>query len=375
MTRRMDYCIILLILMIIAGCDEDGGGIAGIYNFTYDHKDFNQGCSMCNERYYFKFSDNSSGGRYYWIGVENQWGDILGFGRHKYITAPFSNATHFIDVSYSFKIDSSEGYYFCLYSTTDSFYVGSNEKDKHCGRFIIDSIIPITTIYNEPDCRQRCCTRGHRYAAVFRRGSGYTGARARMKARFGKLCGHEYNNFDTAFSVVHTGVAYETPIHYVIWAQFGFGKSRNQFDEIPPNRNFVYAEVNDYDSTQWCFYLDIIANDSTFDYDLELNQSTGTWTFTLDGVEKCALTSYDWYTTGNMVIWSGEVLNFEDDMAGTESNACVLSQCEYKETTWEDPNFDNPSNPPGIRRSDDEEWYIYIFDNETLHLYDRQPLM
>jgi hypothetical protein len=327
----------------------------------------------CAERYTFSFSDSVAGSRYYWIGIEKN-GRLFAYGDGKFMTAPFYNQTHYIDVNYTHGFSPWDSFNIYIYAAIYETDIGDLTNANGSGGPVVIGSIATWDPYM---CKYTCCTRpadaGARYyAQVYKDISGLIGASARMKARFGQLCGQSSGGTDTAFSVAWSGISYEAVSGNVVWVQIGYGINRNQFEHIPSYTPFAYGEVNpEFGDPEYTFLLRSDWNDSIDDYHFQLNPSNGKIIFSLNGTPWDTLQHPDWTRTGERIWWGAEILNYEDDMAGTNANRCVMSYCKYYDGSWHNANF--ISSGCFLRRSDEDEWQIYVYDNITLHIWDKNP--
>jgi hypothetical protein len=73
------------------------------------------------------------------------------------------------------------------------------------------------------------------------------------------------------------------------------------------------------------------AQDSVHLYQCDLDSSSGTWTFSLDGAAFNTYQDDAWKAvTASDVQWNGEIYNQEDDMPGTQTDKCNFTGCQYR---------------------------------------------
>jgi len=115
---------------------------------------------------------------------------------------------------------------------------------------------------------------------------------------------------------------------------------------------------------------------ATYDGDVKnyyftIDPAYGTSEVFFNGVRWMTLAHNDWKRTGETIWWGGEVMNYEDDMAGTFNNECIMRGCQYYTGSWHYAN--SRSTILNYRQTDDTEWQIYPQDDTTLYIWDKDP--
>jgi len=226
----------------------------------------------------------------------------------------------------------------------------------------------ITVYWDDSD---PCTNVGRQYAGAYKTESGIIGARAHIKARYGLLCDELNFASDTALSAAWIGVACEPVPYDVYHAQIGYAKYRNPY--YMPYIRFQYAELGyPGDSSVLIAVFDVPNEGSEDNYEVFLDQVTGTWTFEINDQFFYDLADTFWQAnTGQWVEWSGEIINIEDDMPGTEFDPCIMSFCTYNNGLGWHGGFKPPYN---YHISDPAEWNAeVVLDTSTLHIWDKNP--
>jgi hypothetical protein len=126
------------------------------------------------------------------------------------------------------------------------------------------------------------------------------------------------------------------------------------------------------DLIQYRFSENAVYNNISDSYGLSLDTNTGAISFYFNGTLWRTLYSDDWHHTGTRVGWGGEIFNFEDDMPGTYSNPCIISNCHYNNPDLHNPKFKTGSC--SIILTNQTEWGLYIINDSTFHIWDNNPL-
>ena len=120
---------------------------------------------------------------------------------------------------------------------------------------------------------------------------------------------------------------------------------------------------------------------STHKYEIELDKTTGKWTYSFDDVVWTTLPPdvvppyhFDdfWVgKTGETADYSGEIFNKQDDMPGTIENPCNFTGCQF--------NLDLGAYQPAgliatdVKSDDDNEWGANFVSGTALNIYDKHP--
>lgn len=206
-----------------------------------------------------------------------------------------------------------------------------------------------------------------------------------------KLCGPPGYKGATA-----SGLAWVTVLHYgltsiyghpEVWGQCGYGTWR--FRCLDTVFTALYLEVMPAQGSGDLYKRKVLVGvnlppppantDHTFT--LELDDATGSWFAKLDGV---VYAHYDSLATwqglrGNRVKFAGESIHLQDDMPGTFSNRCRVSEMVWKEQGMSyDSVWVTGQAPYGGHRyeTDPSEWRIEIdtaVDLNAIEIWDVNP--
>jgi outer membrane protein OmpA-like peptidoglycan-associated protein len=168
---------------------------------------------------------------------------------------------------------------------------------------------------------------GRHYTSGFKTVTKPIGVRAKIKTRYGKVCCEDEGCSTLAsYNVVYANVSGKAG--KLIWAQTGFGRERQP--GTTTINTYRYAEMKGatyhvkYDSDN------PPGEGSTHLYQCVLDKSTGKWTYTQDGTDWLTFSDKTWKNrTGESIQYTGEIINHEDDMAGTAGDKCELTECQY----------------------------------------------
>lgn len=287
------------------------------------------------------------------------------------LSAPFRDQA--IWLKYNYSQLSGPGYYdIRVLACNDVAYIGNMDSITR-----YSNAIPVYLAgWDAGTCLTTCCTKNavHGYSQIIMVKSGLTGVEAQLETRYGKLCRQDYSGSDTAFSVSTLGVGYENSEGAIIWAQIGCGVQRNQLASIPAYTPFIYGELVDYSQeVRYLLQPGVIYEGETHSYRIMLDQNSGTWFYYFDDVLLDTLMSDDWKRTGNLCQWGGEVLNWEDDMAGTEYERCLISQCRFRDDIYHNANFFDTTSY-FIDTTSDAEWGISVESQTSFDIWDKNPI-
>ena len=182
----------------------------------------------------------------------------------------------------------------------------------------------------EADVQTCTVTSGRKYAFAIKSINTAIGVRAKIKTRYGKLtCEDEGCSTKTAYHVVYANLS-GTGAAGTIWAQSGFGRERNAGSTAI--KTYRYGEMQgalykvNYDTAN------APAEGSGHLYQCELDQPSGTWTYSQDGTAWNKIADNGWKgKASDNISYPGEIFNSEDDMPGTDANKCEFTECQYLE--------------------------------------------
>ncbi len=188
-----------------------------------------------------------------------------------------------------------------------------------------------------------CCTETHAWAGVGKtnsQGKTLVGVQADIYTRYGaKLCGLPDDTINASFSLVWIEAAYDTVAGYNdwFWGQTGYGKLR--LENYPQGKMMRYIEVEYGDSLTVAREYDFENGGMTppgdgekHQFTLELDPATGAFTALYDSVDALVTDSVPAWQglLFEQVKFSAEILNIEDDMAGTASDKCYIYNLRTK---------------------------------------------
>jgi len=176
---------------------------------------------------------------------------------------------------------------------------------------------------------------GRHYAFAFKNLAGAVGVRAKIKTRYGKVCCEDEgcSTLDS-YCVVYANITNRTKTSAssakMIWAQTGFGRER---DNGTTNINkYRYAEMKGGGTAYKVLYDKDHppAEGSVHLYQCVVDPATGTWTYTQDGDNWNTFADPAWKNNASDSLqYTGEIIDQEDDMAGTDADKCEITECQY----------------------------------------------
>ena len=208
---------------------------------------------------------------------------------------------------------------------------------------------------------------GRLYAYARKSVANLTGAAARIKTRWGKVCCE-----DLPCNKAGKKNAYVNISRGGSWAQTGYRRYRE--DGSTTAKNMRYTEMNGSDYKRKDWPGDAPAEGSSHDYRIELDPSTGTWTFYYDGATPPASAFQDdgWKdSSGSVVNWPGEILNREDDMPGTSGDKCNFTNCQYR--VGGGSFVDAGIAAANLINDDNSEFGIELVSGKAFNMWDKKP--
>ncbi len=214
------------------------------------------------------------------------------------------------------------------------------------------------------------CTAGRKYAYAYKSVAKLTGAKAKIKTRYGKLCCEDLGCTDGAYNVIFISVAADSGgSHW--WAQAGYGRERTAGSAAI--KKYRYAEMQG--STYKVKYdaPNAPAEGSVHAYQIELEKSTGTWTYSFDGSAWQTFADNGWKgTPGDTAKCVSEIFNTEDDMAGTAADKCSFTEWQHR---IEGKGYkDAGLTSSDIVNNDTSEWGAEQVSSTAFNLWDKKPL-
>jgi len=115
------------------------------------------------------------------------------------------------------------------------------------------------------------------------------------------------------------------------------------------------------------------AEGSIHEYKIELNKTTGTWSYFDDGTVWQTYADAFWTgTLGTSIQWTGEIYNMEDDMPGTAGDKCSFTGCQYRIDGG--AAYVDAGLVAGDVNSDDvNEWGAEWVSSTALNIWDKRP--
>src|SRR5579884_1939786 len=176
---------------------------------------------------------------------------------------------------------------------------------------------------------------GRHYTSAHKGIAGAIGVRAKIKTRYGKVCCEDEgcSKLDS-YNVVYANITNTThtaaSTAKMIWAQSGFGRER---DAGTTNINkYRYAEMKGGGAAYKVLYdkANPPAEGTVHLYECLLDPASGKWSFSQDGAVWQTFADPAWKNNSSSTIqYTGEIIDQEDDMAGTAADKCAITECQY----------------------------------------------
>jgi len=331
-----------IIIMLITGCSEDKEPTTskGIDNVVIDnviYENCSQNNGICMFYCTISFDDNSDSDDmdwYYWIGLDGG-NYYYVYRKGGYLRRTFGRMGMPLKVLYYEGIKS--GYYdIKIYKTREY-----NIYDRYAEGGMATYTIPKKLDFSCYDCcYQNCVSEDYNYAGVAYVNNDFSilAASCSIVTCYGNLAGYTGNN-NAAHSAAFASVVVDTTAfnsHDDKWALTGYTIMRVQNSTNIFKCRLSEMYVNDYDKD---LYLDTLhqpppAIGSINNYRLELDTSNGQWRHYFNDVKFRTTNPSDFWrdNSANVAWWEGEILNFEDDMPGTNNEPCIFSDLKIKST-------------------------------------------
>ncbi len=281
-------------------------------------------------------------------------------------------------------ISSGTPYRFAVYRCDQAAKVGQPDSSEMSG--ITPGVWPLNRTDFGIDCGA-CCTPGYAYATAYGYMNGLVGAKAKIKTRYGALCGASAYNAATAHSLAWVGIINYELSPQKLWAQTGYAKIRDTFTFQGYNTFLLmkYFEVGaGSGQNQYLFYFDTCIGCFPLEgeehtYQIELIPDGGLWLAKYDDNKwadswlNMAIIPNWIDRLGEQVQWAGEIYGLETDMPGTYSNRCTIRDCflrvvdsYYKSANFYDTLYD-------VGSTDSTRWGIAIEDATGIQIWDKIP--
>ena len=214
----------------------------------------------------------------------------------------------------------------------------------------------------DEECLVTCCTDGYFYAGAYKGNPNIDLVKATIDTPFPRLCGELTGSDQVTHSNVYVGILHQASCSAgdSLYAETGVLRSR-----IPDPYNeswgwYATHKVPDDTSMTFRVYPDPVQDspNEPHEYEVYLDVSTGTVTFSLDGDPIHSESDQAWVDEpGDQAVWLAEIRGHETDMARmTDDKECWFNQCKYRDGLgWHDLDLEN--DPYVIFGSnDDAEW-------------------
>ncbi len=324
------------VCIISMGCDEwQGGDIEG---------DGETGQTQCaSQSLTASVSGEAGAGQYLWLGLMDK-DTLLKSGDSVFVTGSY----HLVSLAltlWPFDAIGEGEYELKAFASTQANDVGVAEKRVAAGTMGIVDIQPLTEDHE-------CCTpalpqRKRLYAYLEKWVQDCTGASAVIEARYGKPCGYSDSN-NYSHSSTYVSIQRWVPTQkgqWFAWAQAGVGWHRFYTMHIDNDIwNYVYWEASTEHGLEYDYYyadaqegdpdgINPPSDGEEWEYIMSLDMAAGQWTFTFDpvfSVTDVPADTFVWGAPGDYIVWAAEIYNWEDDMAGTVSDSCRLSNLKSR---------------------------------------------
>lgn len=325
--KQMILFVICMSQVLFSGCGEEEVQEGGPFGIVEDVV-----AECCGKTYLVSaVIDETQGGRFFYLGlIDADYLSLAVQGEPVFVPdGVYSEISLSLTVSYFDNL--YPGTYYLRIFGTDYFEdVGVLAKSAVAG--YLDTIQ--VSSYTDSVCLD-CCTSGRKYVRFQKRVQDIIGINADILIRYGVLCGIQGISEDAPFGKVFTSVnKIDIQTSYgVSWAQIGYGYER--FAGSSTTYDYVYAEISDGDEVNQAFVFNSVPEYFSYVFQCSLNTNTGRWSFKIDSDRvfdddtALQILSYWRGSHGTHAYWAGEILNREDDMAGTVSQRCVISDCQY----------------------------------------------
>jgi hypothetical protein len=323
------------------------------------------------------------GGQYYWLALLYH-DTLVSYGEPVYVPeGPYQNINLRVSVSYLDEIPEG-AYHREVFASQSLDGVGDIKR-----RTLIQSAgIAQVVSYADSICTI-CCTNESngglsKYIATANKDLGSAiGAKARIEARYGRLCGDILQSAQTGAWV---GIRNDLPgsgASWTDWCQVGYMVRRLSASYVD---TFTYFEANGFPGEyEWRFegFADIRpVNGDTNEYVCEIDPGDGHMVYAFDADTVYDTLSAYWAgRSTRWASWEGEIDGRETDMPGTVSDPCEFLDCAYllNDGTgfYNQANFGSTDKifvtPQSGERPD--EWGIwYDRGGSTIKIWDVNPL-
>jgi hypothetical protein len=370
--RRLSILLIAVAgLMVGNGCeeDQDEGGVHGVNVDSSRSNDCNSNFETCSITYFVSFKDKADyQDRYYWAelqGLSTDPSDVIGAPIKLYNDGDRKT----ISVTANYFDANPDFYEVWVYKVNSPSDAGDRRRRTSAG-YDFDEHISIGN-FGE-NCSFCCCSNTSRryWAAISKEAESVIGARSNIETQYGTLCGESVSNSDSATSGAWIGINEELGnSSSAAFIQCGYMRHRGIFSAGSTPDEMMYMEWRTVGMGENSSYFAPFTTEpiegSTPHYELRVNLENDVIEFRVNGdsLYFVQLNPGDWNgTTGNWVIWSGEIRGWESDMPGTLSDSCSFTDCELERNDgqgFRNASFSKP--PDNIGTSDPAEWGIHLW--------------
>jgi hypothetical protein len=215
------------------------------------------------------------------------------------------------------------------------------------------------------------CTPGRKYANAMTEKAGVVGIKAKIKTRHGKIAGEEMKcKKVAAYYVTYANISGNLN-NKLVWAQSGFGRERQAGSAVI--KAYRYAEMMGKSYKVKYDNANAPGDNSDHIYECVLDGKKGQWTYYQDGKKWQVFADAGWKNlTGESAQWTGEIYNAEDDMSGTSSAKCEISECQIK---LQGKEYESPKlTADEVNSGDAAEWGAERISEDALNIWDANPL-
>ncbi|MDH4240343.1 MAG: hypothetical protein OEW48_12345 [Phycisphaerae bacterium] len=213
-----------------------------------------------------------------------------------------------------------------------------------------------------------CCTPQNSHMGAGRSVSLLVGGKATIKTRYGDLCCEDCPLQPGGMQAAILGIIY---VESGEWGETGYLRTMIA-GEIKQTRFSEVMGPGHHLNLDWEGGV-APSEGSNITYKVELDKSTGYWTFYYNGTAWETFTDFASYwqdRTCGRVYWSGEINNLEDDMPGTSGNKCYFTDCRYKKDggSYQYAGLTSDSVNPSTNK-----WGSEYVSSTAFSIWDKEP--
>ena len=339
---------------------------------------------QCNAETLTAYASGDAGtGQYVWLGLVRS-DELVAHGEGEFVTGTYEDVPVSVQVGYWSNLPGGS----CqlqVFTCTDSADIG-NPKARTSA--VVAGLTELEAYAPQED--HSCCTDNRtypfrKYARLHSPAASCTGANANILARYGKPCGFP-DSSRVAMNATWVTVAkkYHAPQGWVtMWGQTGVAWERGVKQPATSVWCFVYWELvrfsgydlrKYYDDTQEGVYdgFGPPSEGQSWFYESQLDTVDGTWYFTINDRSFLSQADSGWIEPGDWAQWASEIVNYEDDMAGTVSHPCVINNMQIR---YGDGDFSALGFVAGdtVYSDDASLWSIERTAPDAVRLWDNDP--